>query len=398
MKKLGIWVLVVTMVMGMVGIVPVSANVKDVPPDHWAYQAVVSLVNKGYLTVFEDGSFQGTKAVDRYTLAITIARILDEIEAGRVRGSIDDLELLQELTIEFREELVQWYAQKDAVEEQLANTQVMLQITEDRVSRVVASQTDLQEEVEKIKADIYNEIKKQNETIEQHAISLAEQIEAIATLKESLSDVENALIALESILLEQGVSLSELENWAGEKAAVFVAMQADDSTLRKDLDELKQQLKTLEESLDSLVDLVGRTDGQFVKDIEKLTGQINSITTRNQEMEKDMQNLAIRITREGQNREALASEINKRLDSLEQQVGLSEDELALLTKTVTDEIYAQLNANLLREQRLERQLKTLEEDFASYKTNMEKEIKSAKSTTYIAIGVAAISVLLGFVK
>ena len=398
MKKLGIWVLVVTMVMGMVGIVPVSANVKDVPPDHWAYQAVVSLVNKGYLTVFEDGSFQGTKAVDRYTLAITIARILDEIEAGRVRSSIDDLELLQELTIEFREELVQWYAQKDAVEEQLANTQVMLQITEDRVSRVVASQTDLQEEVEKIKADIYNEIKKQNETIEQHAISLAEQIEAIATLKESLSDVENALIALESILLEQGVSLSELENWAGEKAAVFVAMQADDSTLRKDLDELKQQLKTLEESLDSLVDLVGRTDGQFVKDIEKLTGQINSITTRNQEMEKDMQNLAIRITREGQNREALASEINKRLDSLEQQVGLSEDELALLTKTVTDEIYAQLNANLLREQRLERQLKTLEEDFASYKTNMEKEIKSAKSTTYIAIGVAAISVLLGFVK
>ena len=398
MKKLGIWVLVVTMVMGMVGIVPVSANVKDVPPDHWAYQAVVSLVNKGYLTVFEDGSFQGTKAVDRYTLAITIARILDEIEAGRVRSSIDDLELLQELTIEFREELVQWYAQKDAVEEQLANTQVMLQITEDRVSRVVASQTDLQEEVEKIKADIYNEIKKQNETIEQHAISLAEQIEAIATLKESLSDVENALIALESILLEQGVSLSELENWASEKAAVFVAMQADDSTLRKDLDELKQQLKTLEESLDSLVDLVGRTDGQFVKDIEKLTGQINSITTRNQEMEKDMQNLAIRITREGQNREALASEINKRLDSLEQQVGLSEDELALLTKTVTDEIYAQLNANLLREQRLERQLKTLEEDFASYKTNMEKEIKSAKSTTYIAIGVAAISVLLGFVK
>ncbi|NLY10296.1 MAG: hypothetical protein GX020_01180 [Firmicutes bacterium] len=398
MKKLGIWVLVVTMVMGMVGIVPVSANVKDVPPDHWAYQAVVSLVNKGYLTVFEDGSFQGTKAVDRYTLAITIARILDEIEAGRVRSSIDDLELLQELTIEFREELVQWYAQKDAVEEQLANTQVMLQITEDRVSRVVASQTDLQEEVEKIKADIYNEIKKQNETIEQHAISLAEQIEAIATLKESLSDVENALIALESILLEQGVSLSELENWASEKAAVFVAMQADDSTLRKDLDELKQQLKTLEESLDSLVDLVGRTDGQFVKDIEKLTGQINSITTRNQEMEKDMQNLAIRITREGQNREALASEINKRLDSLEQQVGLSEDELALLTKTVTDEIYAQLNANLLREQRLERQLKTLEEDFASYKTNMEKEIKSAKSTTYIAIGVAAISVLLGYVK
>ena len=84
---------------------PVLASVKDVPPDHWAYQAVVSLVNRGFLSTYEDGSFQGNNPVDRYTLATTVARILDEIEAGRIIGSQSDADLLRELTIEFGQSL-----------------------------------------------------------------------------------------------------------------------------------------------------------------------------------------------------------------------------------------------------------------------------------------------------
>ena len=62
---------------------PVLASVTDVPRDHWAYQAVISLVNRGFLATYEDGSFQGTNPDARSTLAVTVARILDEIEAGR---------------------------------------------------------------------------------------------------------------------------------------------------------------------------------------------------------------------------------------------------------------------------------------------------------------------------
>ena len=85
---------------------PVLASVTDVPRDHWAYQAVISLVNRGFLATYEDGSFQGTNPVDRYTLAVTVARILDEIEAGRVMGSQSDIDLLRDLSNEFRTELV----------------------------------------------------------------------------------------------------------------------------------------------------------------------------------------------------------------------------------------------------------------------------------------------------
>ena len=80
---------------------PVLANLSDVPSDHWAYHAVVTLVNKGYLAVYEDGTFQGSRPVDRYTLAVTLARILDDIEAGRVQGS-GRFTLIRELTTELK--------------------------------------------------------------------------------------------------------------------------------------------------------------------------------------------------------------------------------------------------------------------------------------------------------
>ena len=102
---------------------PVLASVTDVPRDHWAYQAVISLVNRGFLATYEDGSFQGTNPVDRYTLAVTVARILDEIEAGRVMGSQSDIDLLRDLSNEFRTELVQFYADKQLLEKNVDETQ-----------------------------------------------------------------------------------------------------------------------------------------------------------------------------------------------------------------------------------------------------------------------------------
>ena len=63
----------ITLLFSTLGISQVSAKLTDVPTDHWAYHAVATLVNKGYLAVYEDGTFQGTRAVDRYTLAVTLA-------------------------------------------------------------------------------------------------------------------------------------------------------------------------------------------------------------------------------------------------------------------------------------------------------------------------------------
>ncbi len=445
------------------GVQPVSARLNDVPNDHWAYQAVVSLVNKGYLAVFEDGTFQGTRSVDRYTLAVTLARILDEIEAGRVSGVRDDATLLRELTTEFREELVQWYAQQEIIEDKLSHTQRVGVATEDRLNRIVTAQVELQEEVTKLKADIVNDARTMQAQLETHGslltshdaalasqeAALASQEAGFAEHEAQISKLQLALDDVDTQLRTQAKTIATLENWTGEKGAVLAALTLEDTRVNRLVNQLFEEIASITEKMDDvsndidgrldvlaeqideqgiqlasdkdddianlqgqITNLLGaqaRTDGESVRSFEQLKVQISNLSTRNQEIEQDLQNLAVRLARETQTRteesnklvRELAAELNymqTQIQNLEAQVGFSDEELAILMKRITDEVSSQMNATFLREQRLERQLKELQEDFAGFKTSMEEENKSLKGTATIAMVAAGLAILVGFIR
>lgn len=129
----------------------------DVPPSHWAYQAVKVMIDKGYLQLYQDRSFQGDKPVDRYTLAVVVSKILNEIAAGRVGSTKEDVELLRKLTNEYWSELVEMnikesqsskrmesLSKQDQIfKEDLTQTMVMVQ-------KLSAEQILLQKEVQQI--------------------------------------------------------------------------------------------------------------------------------------------------------------------------------------------------------------------------------------------------------
>ena len=403
----------ITLLFSTLGISQVSAKLTDVPTDHWAYHAVATLVNKGYLAVYEDGTFQGTRAVDRYTLAVTLARILDEIEAGRVQGSMDDLTLIRELSTELREELVLWYANSEALENKLSAIQKSSVATDDRINRVVSAQVELQEEVEKIKADLFLEIQQrdalaaeQQSVIADQQLQLEEQAQEISNYlaqldehKIRLDELLSAVIQLEEELLIQQGSVGGLENWAGEKSAVFAAMQSNDQELEKEMTTLRLQLDDLAQLSAADVEKIQSTYDDLLQTVDASIEQITRLSERNMEMEKDMQNLAVLLQRETQRREDLSSQIQtakQDLELLEKQIGLSEEQLAELSSRVSSDVSAQMNAALIREQRLERQIKELQEEFASYRETAESQQKSSKTLASIALAVAAIGVVIAF--
>lgn len=133
----------------------------DVPPSHWAYQAVKVMIDKGYLQLYQDRSFQGDKPVDRYTLAVVVSKILNEIAAGRVGSTKEDVELLRKLTNEYWSELVEMNIkesqsskrmeslskQDQIIKEDLTRTMVMVQ-------KLSAEQILLQKEVQQILNEI----------------------------------------------------------------------------------------------------------------------------------------------------------------------------------------------------------------------------------------------------
>lgn len=79
MKKL-----ILVAVLAVIVVAPCFAQAnpaQTVPFDHWAYDAVNTLVQKGIIIGYPDGTFKGDRAMTRYEFAMAISRMLDAIKA-----------------------------------------------------------------------------------------------------------------------------------------------------------------------------------------------------------------------------------------------------------------------------------------------------------------------------
>jgi len=56
---------------------------KDVPAEHWAYEAVENLRAKGILIGYPDGLYRGKRTLTRYEFAVALRRMLDTIGTGK---------------------------------------------------------------------------------------------------------------------------------------------------------------------------------------------------------------------------------------------------------------------------------------------------------------------------
>ena len=105
MRKFAIALMVLIIGLGMA--VPASAGFfKDVPTDHWAYEALEHCASLGLIEGYPDGTFKGENSLTRYEMAMVTARLYDAL-AGMRGGGVDEevMEKLMKLANEFRDEL-----------------------------------------------------------------------------------------------------------------------------------------------------------------------------------------------------------------------------------------------------------------------------------------------------
>lgn len=111
MKKI-----LITIITLLITFIPVMAeSFSDVPQDHWSYDAVQLLEEKGLVEGYPDGLFRGDRPMTRYEMAMVVARIvakLEQIEASvpqmpdlSIYAAKEDLEIINKLLDEFRAEL-----------------------------------------------------------------------------------------------------------------------------------------------------------------------------------------------------------------------------------------------------------------------------------------------------
>lgn len=121
---------------------PASTPFTDLPKDHWAYPAVRTLVERGILSGYPDGSFQGNNLVTRYALAVSLAKLIEGGPPGqgpagtRMKLSSDDIESLEKLIREFGDELALVGVKTAAFEEQLKAQGQRIEDLDGRVARL----------------------------------------------------------------------------------------------------------------------------------------------------------------------------------------------------------------------------------------------------------------------
>ncbi len=114
----------------------------DVPPDHWAYQALMYLLEQGIIEGYDDGTFQGDHAITRYEMAMIIYNLLMylitnnklQVQGDTFEEKLDnalkqildksvltkkDVDMIKRLLEEFRQELIEINRKLSALEERV---------------------------------------------------------------------------------------------------------------------------------------------------------------------------------------------------------------------------------------------------------------------------------------
>lgn len=414
-KRIGMALLGAILLTAAVGVAS-AQNVRDVPPSHWAYEAVMELVQRGYLTV-EDGRFLGDQPVDRFTLATVVARILHEIETGGVEPqSRQDVELLRQVVTEFREELVSVFARIDQTDARVDTSERGVAVVEEKISEVISVLSDVVADVEALERRLAGELAEQEAMrraeLQAEAVQLqgslgelralleqrieelsaqqnalrSEVIEMIASLK---AESEERMAALEAnvrqALADSGIALGGLQESLEADAARLRALEAEVQSLSSDLDELiigvEQALAGIRSELNAQSEALAAQ--QLA--LEEQRGQYGALQERVDalgDMTRRLDSLKAQI--DGVERQVLA---------MQSQIGLSEEQLRALSDRLMDELESQYQHSFLLAGTVSDELKALREEFNSYRQNTERELASARQAQMFGI----IGALLGLI-
>ncbi|MDD2430324.1 MAG: S-layer homology domain-containing protein [Firmicutes bacterium] len=191
----------------------------DVPKTHWAYESIMKILDSGLMEGYPDGSFRGQQAVDRYEMAVFVARLMDvlaqiqtdyELKITDTNEAVSEIEktppvvqsdnqmvkevlsLVQELEAEFENDLLEIndryyniqldYGKLEDALQNLESTQIGLsrrldlhQVQIDSLNQKYTAVTSTREEVELLRKDIVNlnqELEDQSRTIRSLFIAL----------------------------------------------------------------------------------------------------------------------------------------------------------------------------------------------------------------------------------
>ncbi|MBC7082441.1 MAG: S-layer homology domain-containing protein [Firmicutes bacterium] len=362
-----------------------AAEIKDVPKDHWAYQAVKALVDKGYLAVYDDGTFQGGKPVDRYTLAVVIARILREIETGKVGATPEDVELLRKLSGEFREELVQVANELGVFKKSLDEQSRAQAVMREDLARLTFTQQQMRSEVEKMIADITASTEKSIAAADQRARQAEDRLSA--RIDENVQHIGRLADDVARGFDNTQASLKDLAD----------RMDASDKGLASRLDAHDAKLAQLDEDLSAAILRLSTLEPQVALVTEGLVTAKRDLGKSIETLRLDLGAARGDILALRKDLGALASTLDARVAELGARDAKLEKDLSVVsgkTLSLEENLSTERAARISTDTSLQTALTDLASDLAAHKAQTAKDVDSLrKENGLLKVLLAAVAIL-----
>lgn len=135
-----------------------AVEIKDVEKGSWAYDVIVKLIDKGYLSLYDDKTFRPDQPVTRVVLAAALGRLMDQIESGALKVSAGDMKDIKKLGDTFRSEMADVDAKLSALDKRISDIEsgkVVIQQDLSKTTYDFGKKTDvLEAENQKLKENV----------------------------------------------------------------------------------------------------------------------------------------------------------------------------------------------------------------------------------------------------
>lgn len=285
MKKYLVLLLLALMLVASISVN--AAEIKDVPKNHWAYQSVKKLVDKGLVSLYDDGTFRGKDQVSRYELAEIVARLLESIQGGATQASEEDIDLLRKLSLEFRDELVDLAKKDEVFQEQIKKLEQKDVIQDDRMTKLEEVDLNTADKIDKLNTRIENlsgeldkanrqimDVNNQVSNIESDVTKIIDSIlkiksleEEIARLKKDITALEEEINRTDELLKKHDEQFASIENQISDNMTIQslqdqqIVNRTRINALQKELNELKNQINS---SITETKKETGSTDKNYL--------------------------------------------------------------------------------------------------------------------------------------
>ncbi len=256
-------------------VVLAETNPADVPPSHWAYKAVKLLVDKGYLQLYQDQTFKGEKPVDRYTMAVVVAKILNEIAGGKVGTNQGDMDLVKKLTNEYWNELVQVNSKNNLFVQKIDQVVKDNQVIKEDITRNTAATQQLGDDQDALRQNVA----KNSADIQTLQGQTGQNSAAIQTLQGQVSQNSADIQALSS---DRDVLQKKVAQNSEDIAKNSQDIAQNSAAIQKLADDQAAQQKAFQEQAQ-----------QIIAEIQKLTARVQKLEEENSMLQADIDRMRI---------------------------------------------------------------------------------------------------------